>query len=184
MKKVLFFIFIFFVFYGKIYSQDAEAELRKQNIKENQDTLKWFEKLTFGGGFSLSLGSYTHVSISPIVGYRPVPFVLVGIESRYAYIKDNLNGFSSNYYGGGPFVRLIVYKGIYAQAQAEYVNYDAILYNSTTSQRIWSSAYLIGVGYRQALSEHSYSYISILWDINETATSLYTSPIIRFGFLF
>jgi len=184
MIKKIIILLVFFYIPISIFAQDAEPEFEKDKKEEVKKESRLIEKLAFGGSFSLSLGSYTRIAVSPIIGFRPLDPVLIGIEGRFAYIKDTYNGFQTYYYGAGPFARFIFFKGIYAQIQSEYMNYDEILFKSYSSRRIWNSAYLIGGGYSQQIGERSYSFISILWDINETAATLYESPIIRFGIIF
>lgn len=185
--KISVLLIVFLPGYQSLFSQDAEAEL--ENNKEKQEKVKqdlrFIDKFTFGGGFGLSFGSYTRIAVSPLVGYRPIPRVLIGAEGRYAYIKDSYNGFKTYYYGFGPLARLIVYKGFFLQAQAEFLNFDDILFNSYVSNRKWNTAVLVGAGYRQQLSERSFYYMTVLWDINDTSSSLYVNnPIIRMGITF
>lgn len=184
MIKKIIIILVFFYFPIFIFAQDAEPEFEENETEKVINPPRLIDKLAFGGGFSLSFGTYTRIAVSPIIGYRPIEPFLLGIEGRFAYIKDIYNGFQTYYYGAGPFARFTFFKGIYAQVQAEYVNYDEIIFLSYNSRRIWNSAYLVGFGYSQQIGERSYSFVSVLWDINETAATLYESPIIRFGIIF
>jgi len=178
-------LLLFLLIHSNLVAQDAEAELDSTRKEKTHTEKKFIDKFTFGGGFGLSLGSYTRIAAAPLVGYRPIERVLVGIEGRYAYIKDTYVGYKTHYYGFGPLARVILFRGLFAQAQAEFINYDQIITLSYQSHRIWSNAVLVGAGYRQALSDRSYYFITVLWNINETGSSIYVNnPIIRMGITF
>src|SRR6478736_3835127 len=41
-----------------------------------------------GGSFGISFGSYSRLSISPLIGYPLAPKVSVGLKGTYEYIHD------------------------------------------------------------------------------------------------
>jgi protein associated with RNAse G/E len=41
--------------------------------------------------------------------------------------------------------------------------------------------FLVGAGFRQFISYNTYSYIEVLWNLNENINSVYYSPVIRAG---
>lgn len=189
MKKILLFLVFSFLFTLLTRAQDAEPVFEEEKEEESiekpaKKKRKLNEKLSFGGGFDFSFGTYTVLSLSPILAYRAHERVLLGFEVRSAYVSDSYNQIKSFYYGGGPFGRIVLFKGIYFQAQAEFINYDNELFNATRPGRRWNSAIMFGGGYRQQIGERSYSYVSILWDINETSNTFFTNPIVRFGIMF
>ncbi len=184
MKKAIVFIFISLIFSFSVLAQDAEPEFEEDEVQKEKPKKKLSKKITFGGSFGLTLGTYTRVAVSPIVGFRPIERVLLGVEGRYVFIKNYYSSNSSHCYGYGPFARLILFKGFYFQAQAEFMSYDNVVFDENNPGRKNNIGLMLGGGYRQQIGERAYSFVSILYDINETANSFYLNPIIRFGITF
>lgn len=54
-------------------------------------------KLEFGGNFGLQFGDYTHISISPQVGYKVSKYASLGIGIGYNYLSDSYYERSAKY---------------------------------------------------------------------------------------
>ncbi len=74
---------------------------------------------------------------------------------------------------------------LFAHAEYELLNLEKIYYDSyynvIKAGRENVESYLVGGGYCQPIGRNSYFTIIILWNLNETALSPYTNPIIRAG---
>ncbi len=153
----------------------------------------------FGGNFGLQLGSITNIEVSPIAGYRLFPWFSVAAGPKYQLYGENYAGFKFNthIYGGRTFLRIIVigdfdefiplgfHGGLFAHAEYEALNLERQYFDLTGSEgRFWLNSVLVGGGISQPLSDRASVNIMVLWNLNETANSLYNSPIIRFGINF
>lgn len=153
----------------------------------------------FGGNFGLQFGSITNIEVSPIAGYRIFPWFSVAAGPKYQLYGENYAGFKFNthIYGGRTFLRIIVigdfdefiplgfHGGLFAHAEYEALNLERQYFDLTGSEgRFWLNSVLVGGGISQPLSDRASVNIMVLWNLNETANSLYNSPIIRFGINF
>ena len=91
----------------------------------------WKDKIYFGGYVNFSLGSYAMVGIAPMVGYKVLPFLSLGLKLRYEYISDNRYSetYNTSNYGGSLFARLASKRRIYLHA--EYAGYNYELYDES-----------------------------------------------------
>ncbi|NQU82224.1 MAG: hypothetical protein HQ543_11960 [Bacteroidetes bacterium] len=153
----------------------------------------------FGGNFGLQFGSITNIEVSPIAGYRIFPWFSVAAGPKYQLYGENYAGykFNTHIYGGRTFLRIIVigdfdefiplgfHGGLFAHAEYEALNLERQYFDLTGSEgRFWLNSVLVGGGISQPLSDRASANIMLLWNLNETANSLYNSPIIRFGINF
>ena len=153
----------------------------------------------FGGNFGLQFGSITNIEVSPIAGYRIFPWFSVAAGPKYQLYGENYAGvkFNTHIYGGRTFLRIIVigdfdefiplgfHGGLFAHAEYEALNLERQYFDLTGSEgRFWLNSVLVGGGISQPLSNRASVNIMLLWNLNETANSLYNSPIIRFGINF
>ena len=121
MKKILFVItVVLFVFTKEGFAQ-------RKNKKD--PTPKFTEKLWFGGGFDLGLGSNQfNLGLSPMVGYKISSKFSAGIRLplEYTYVKlFNARGDGLNYnnvnWGLGTFSRYKIFDRIFAHAEYNYL---------------------------------------------------------------
>lgn len=153
----------------------------------------------FGGNFGLQFGSITNIEVSPIAGYRIFPWFSVAAGPKYQLYGENYAGFKfyTHIYGGRTFLRIIVigdfdefiplgfHGGLFAHTEYEALNLERQYFDLTGSGgRFWLKSVLVGGGISQPISERASVNIMVLWNLNETANSLYNSPIIRFGINF
>ncbi len=153
-------------------------------VVEEKTHSKLREKLFFGGGLGLQFGTITQIDVMPLVGYRIAPKLATGLSFTYKYYNNSINHYNSSIYGGGVFARFIAFRNFFAHAEYEMLNLK--IFNQITSEisREWVESILIGPGYRQPLGAHSFLYIMMLWNLNESYKSPYTNPIFRVGFTF
>ena len=185
-RLAVFSVFFFFV----VISMDARTDGDRSGIGR---------RFFFGGNFGLQFGSITNIEVSPIAGYRIFPWFSVAAGPKYQLYGENYAGFKFNthIYGGRTFLRIIVigdfdefiplgfHGGLFAHAEYEALNLERQYFDLTGSEgRFWLNSVLVGGGISQPLSDRASVNIMVLWNLNETANSLYNSPIIRFGFNF
>ena len=153
----------------------------------------------FGGNFALQFGSITNIEVSPIAGYRLFPWFSVAAGPKYQLYGENYAGFkfSTHIYGGRTFARIMVigdldkfiplgfHGGLFTHAEYEALSLERQYFDLTGSEgRFWLKSVLVGGGISQPISERASVNIMILWNMNETANTLYQSPIFRFGINF
>ncbi|MCK4631282.1 MAG: hypothetical protein KAT40_07550, partial [Bacteroidales bacterium] len=75
--------------------------------------------------------------------------------------------------------------GLFAHAEYEALSLERQYFDlSGTEGRFWLKSVLVGGGISQPLSDRASANIMLLWNLNETANTLYNSPILRFGINF
>ena len=194
-------------------SLPADAQRYKKRAPEDQQTEKsdTTEKMTlrdrmvFGGNFVASFGSYTYVDISPFVGYRYTPKLLVGAGISYIYWRypvfdpvtlQEIYHYNFNIYGGRVFTQYDLFSDalshgdrIFAAGEYEGLNvpYQSLYYPYNFSRR-WIGNPFIGGGYRSSLGGRAFANITVLYNLNYAYNkqySIYGSPWqFRIGFMF
>ena len=159
------------------------------------------DRLFFGGNFGLQFGTVTNIEISPLVGYRITPRLSGGLGIRYQYYKDNRNylghiPFDIHIYSTNIFTRYMVIKninetiglglssGIFAQVEYEVLSLEKKYFEvplTFDEGRFYLHSILIGGGIYQPIGRRSGFSLMVLWNLNETASSPYSNPIIRIG---
>jgi hypothetical protein len=161
------------------------------------NTLKFSERLVYGGNFGLAFGDQTLIDLSPTIGYRlSNQFTIgTGISYKYSQIKDytlDMNSgkwydYSSNVIGGSFWARYHIIENVFAHVEVEQlqINYNYTSVNGSEPTKIKDNAgvtsVLVGGGYRQPLGNRVYFNILLLYNLNETDFSPYKNPIIRAG---
>ncbi len=157
--------------------EDFEDDISKKPEK----TLKFNEKLVYGGDFGLQLGTQTYVNLSPQIGYLIYPQFCVGtgVNLLYYSIKTMTGNFSSLNYGANLFAQYVPISFLVVHAETQLLNVKLM-----DNTRAFDLANMVGIGYRQRLGvKGSVNYL-VLWNFNQTETSLNTNPIIRINFFF
>ena len=137
----------------------------------------------FGGNLGLQFGTYTYIEIAPLAGIHLTPFLDLGIGGNYTYTHNNLSDFTNQIYGGNIFVQAEIYKPIVIHMQGEAIN-AAWANLAGDISRDWFSALLVGGGIRQYVSPKSYTFLLVLWNLNDGYNSPYNNPVIKVGFVF
>ncbi len=140
------------------------------------------DRIILGGNFGIQFGSITLIDVSPQVGYRITERFIAGVGATYQYYDDNYYHYSTNIFGGRAFLRYFVFRNFFAHAEYELLNYEPYYISPFESGRVNVNSYLIGGGYAQQIGGNSFMGFEILWNLNETAYTLYNNPIIRVGF--
>ena len=165
----------------------AKAQLPLIERDKNESTETFADHLFFGGSFGLQFGSQTYVEIAPIIGYNINPKLAAGLGLKYTYYNYSdsySNSYSTNIYGGGPFVRYVLFQGLFLHAEYEILNLEVPDPYYLTYKRENISSVFLGGGYRQMIGEKSSLDFLLLYNINESSNSPYVNPVIRIGFGF
>ena len=161
------------------------------------NSLKFSQRLVYGGNFGLAFGSQTLIDLSPTIGYRLTEQFTIGtgISYKYNQIKDytlDLNSnrwydYASNVFGGSLWARFHIIENVFAHAELEQlqINYKYTSVSGSTPRKVNNNvgvtSALVGGGYRQQIGNNVYFNIMLLYNLNETDFSPYKNPIVRAG---
>lgn len=131
----------------------------------------WKERIVTGGGLGLSFSSYQDfISVSPIIGYAFTKKFVAGTGLTYTYTKykDVSPGkdVTTSNYGINPFMRYTVFRGIFLQAEYEYLNYEAILIPSLEKQRSNWDSFMAGGGVMQPIGNRAGLFFMVLYNFS------------------
>ncbi len=175
------------------------ASVAKGQFKEEKPPLR--DRMFFGGNFWMSFGTVTDIEISPLLGFFVSPRLAVagGIKYRfYRYKNDPVLPDGSHIYGFNVFTRYYIIpdmsewiKGlnlsVFTHAEYEGLSLDNY-YDATsttyTPGRFWINSVLVGGGISQRIGQRSAINLMLLYNLNESANSLESNPVIRVGFSF
>lgn len=104
------------------------------------------DRFFFGGGVGLSFGEVDYLEVSPLFGFRVHPKVDLGLSLTYRWRNDDRYDVTTTDYGAAVFGRVRVYRGLFAEADVEYLSWEAI-YSDFSEERIGSTSFLAGGGY-------------------------------------
>jgi len=149
-----------------------------------------FDRMYFGGGFSLSFGTITSVYVSPVVGYMINRSLSGGVGITYQFYKDDRFNYQTNTYGGKLFLRQnfnLLKLPLFLYAEYENLNFefgrilpnDQIIYT-----REWIPALFLGGGFFQPFGRRGGFSITAMYNvIYDDIRSPYNSPwVFRVGF--
>jgi hypothetical protein len=189
-------VIVFSLFAASLVAQVEEPVPAEKKDKGKKEKMAPSERIVFGGDLGLSFGSITYIKLAPVVGYRVLPRLTLGLGPIYIFEKYKNLGFETSTYGGKAVASFTVLRGsdlgerfalgdIMLHVENEVVsveNYNDSRY--TYQERLWIDNFLVGGGISQALGNRLAISIFVLWDITQNKNSpyYYTSPIIKFGF--
>ena len=135
------------------------------------------EKIYYGGYINFSFGTYTSIGIEPMIGYKIIPRLSVGVKIRYDYVQYKGSGTEYSYsnYGGSLFARLSVLKRLYLHAEYAGYNYEKYDQTDGSSSRIWVPYLFLGAGFNQPLGGRASLNAQVLFDVLQNENSQYHS---------
>ncbi|CAG5071597.1 hypothetical protein DYBT9623_03593 [Dyadobacter sp. CECT 9623] len=141
--------------------KDTNRVAEKKPVVEFKQ-LPFIERLRAGGGFGLSLGTFTNINLSPMVGYELTEKLVGGVGITYMFFKQRYFD-AYSYYGGKGFLMYNVIKPINLIAEVEPLN---VVGNYQKRQWIVSpmlgAAYSVPTGGRIAKAVH----FTLLYNFN------------------
>ena len=146
----------------------------------------FWNKISIGGGFGLQFGTYTYVGLSPLINYHLTDHFMIGAGPIYQYehVDDPYFGtYSSSTYGGriagtaflpGELSRVMI------MAEYDIINIPVEELNSqgyVVEVRSNLGLPIVGIGYKEPVSNKLFFYIYIFRDLsNNPASPYYTGP--------
>jgi hypothetical protein len=128
-------------------------EIRAQlDSAQKESTLKKIiDRTLFGGSFGVQFGNTTLLNLSPALAYKLNDRVYLGAGFTYQYINWVQTPFDAHMYGTRVFPIVDIWRGIFATAEYEWLNYPdfAIL----PSIRRNNHAFFLGGGYLQRINK-------------------------------
>jgi len=176
----------------------------KVDPKQDENPYPTARRLYFGGNGFLSLGTFTDIELSPIVGYWLTPRFSPGIGVKYQYLSTTYYGprISTNVFGATAFADYLVIKnlnkmfekmksnvGIMAHIEYECLSLDNAYFGFTDqspNSRFLQQNFYAGAGIRQPIGENSSFYVLILFNLSGSSefSSYSSNPVFRIGFTF
>ncbi|MBR0570410.1 hypothetical protein KB205_07275 [Microvirga sp. STS03] len=161
-----------------VQEEPEEAEKEKQ---------EFIDKLYFGGSFGLQFGSYTNITLLPIIGYKVTDKFSVGTGVVYHFISDG--GISLNNFGGRGFTQMEVFDimdgALLAHAEVEVLSREYLMLDNSNRPlyklRKTMTLPMIGIGYRQRIGEKASLDLLLLYNANDDIVNPYSNPVIRAG---
>lgn len=147
---------------------------------------RWY----FGGNVGAYFGDVTDIEISPLVGYRLTHNFSIGTGMTYIYYNYQdpygYQSYSTNMWGLRFFAREMVYRNFFAYGEMEFLNLNEPNIVSGELHNYTISTPFVGVGFSQPLGGTTFTYLMILWNLNNTDiySPYYINPVIRVGFIF
>lgn len=162
------------------------------------DEPSYSQRIFWGGGFGFTLGSVTHVDVSPIIGYRITNRLSAGVGGIYQFFKYPAYNVQTSIYGAKVFTSVTLIKdlsnifpfgenmgGLLLHAEFEEINIEKGIFSlSQDNERIWVSCPLAGLGYQLPIGRRSYMIVYVLLNLYETQDSPYGNPVFRMSFQF
>jgi len=179
-----FFLLSFFVVVSlNAVAQDEDYARDSGQEKSNSFS---FDKVQFGGGASLQLGTQTLVEISPRAILPLSDRFYMGAGVRGIFYRIDMNriygygGISQSFiYGGSTFLDFLITESIVAHGEFEALNFS--YYDDLTQEmdRKWISGLFAGGGYRQYFNDgRSFVEFLLLYNFNFSPLSPYSSPFL------
>ena len=199
MKKLILHISLLLLFsfaFNQLFAQDEDYSRKiekpgkvKDEKKNKSSADDGQSKFIIGGGIGLQFGTQTFIELSPKLGYRIIPKVIVGggILYRYYHYEDPLTHliYQGSDYGGSVFTSYELIRNLFGWAELELINFDYYDYKANMNSRITVASPFVGVGYRQQMGEKGFFQLAFLYNLNYTSNSPYGSPLVtRIGFFF
>lgn len=198
MKRSLYTLLLVIASVMFIGGQDLHAQIiSKETTPSTQESPKkqerqikrlWNWDNVFVGGIPGFGMSNTTVSFNIAVetGYFIHKRFALGVRFNYLYYRDTFYDFNFNIFGGGPFARGYIWKGIFAQVEYEMLSVGDFRVVDSFGQllgtvRIRTNAFLVGGGYHGNYDDGFGYYAAILFNVLQTETFIYPNPSIRIG---
>lgn len=170
----------------RVIQQKPLPEPVKQEDEKEEMSFK--ERLYTGGSFGLQFGTYTNISLLPILGYRVTEKWNIGAGVVYHYIKGG--NISLNNYGGRGFTQFELFNigdgAVLAHSEVEVLSSEYLVFDNSGYymgiRRKTVALPLAGLGYRQRISDRASFDILLLYNFSQDDANPYDNPVIRAGF--
>ncbi len=177
-----------FAQYENTSGKKREGAVKKRPGKKKERI--FFAGAMLGAGFS---NTSAYVDVAPVIGIEPVKNLQFGLRFNYTYESREIwNGFNYerlnlHHYGASILGRYILYKGLFAQVEYEYLSYDNVWFQETSpgfwqkyETRIPVYTLFVGGGYFQRFG-NGFASFALLFPVYESQ-SFYLIPTVRIAF--
>jgi len=186
MKRYLFLLSLLFI---SLISSAQFIDDEEPEYAEEKEVPKFTDNLFFGGNIGLVFGSYTYINLSPIIGYRITDKFSAGTGFIYEYVKDNryIPTYETTIYGGKFFAQYVLFDYVILYAEDNIISlekkYYDVIHNFPSNGRFVLNVPWIGGGIYQQAGKGG-MYFMILFNLNNSTNSPYSSYEYRLGFNF
>jgi opacity protein-like surface antigen len=176
----------------------------KQQRKQEPKGFDW-SRIVVGGTLGFGMGDNTLAfSIAPVIGYRITDKLAAGIGFGYQYYKQkdffevpdlftnevHYYDYKASMISASVWARYLILDKLFVHAEYEhnFFSFNDYHYNSSGGiepfkERLDVPSVLLGVGYRQPISENASMYIMAFYDVLQREYSPYKGSIQpRIGF--
>jgi hypothetical protein len=162
----------------------TEAPQEIKPPKQEKNKIPFKDRIYVGGNLGLQFGNETYIDISPLVGYKFTEKITAGAGVTYIYYryKSSYINYNTNIYGGRVFGRYFFIPSLFAHAEVELLNMELFNTNKNEYYRKNILSPFVGGGYIQRIGNNSGIYLMLLYNLNDSAESPYSNPIVRIGF--
>lgn len=153
---------------------------QQQTVTPSPQNNFW-EKVQFGGGLGLSIGSgYTDIAVSPSVIYNINTIVAVGTALQFGYASAK-NDYSSTIYGASLIGLVNPVPQVQLSVELEEINVNTDYKYYGDPNPFWNTALYVGAGYRTGNVTIGVRY-DVLFDKNNGYYSEAFMPFARVYF--
>lgn len=145
------------------------------------------DQLVLGGDFRFTLGQQLSVGVAPMLGYKLMDKFVVGARLGYSFdrmkidysqlpVSATTNVFTYNTFSGGLWARYLLFESVYIHTALEYNFFQDYQYDSNyqlVKTGIQSPSVLVGIGFRQPVSDRVSFNTTILYDVLNDPNSYY-----------
>jgi len=155
--------------------------LAQQQTNNNKKQNEFWDKVQFGGGVGLGIGSgYTDISLSPSAIYNFNNYVALGLGVQYAYAKQKTD-FASHLYGGSIIGLFTPFEEAQLSAELEQLRVNVDFGPYSGSEDYWNTGLFLGAGFRTGNVTVGVRY-NVLHNKNKSAYSEAFMPFARVFF--
>lgn len=126
MKNLIILLFVL-LFSVISLAQDFQSNPGEINpFKSDKLSKSFSDNLYFGGEVGFSLGTYTAIGLSPIIGYKITPQVHFGLKAGFEHAWDGRYDPTVEYnnYGGSAILRYLPVRNVYLFTEGAYYSYE------------------------------------------------------------
>ena len=170
------FVLFFSLFSMSFYAQQTELPKAK--------TGAFWEKVQFGGGLGLGIGSgYTNITVAPSAIYNFNDYFSFGTGLQYSYLKQR-DFYSSNVFGGSLIGLFNPIEELQLSMEIEETNVHNTYIDNVAGdykRSFWNTGLFIGAGLRQDNFTIG-GRINVLYDKNKDIYGSAFMPFVRVFF--
>lgn len=147
------------------------------------------DNLSVGGSFGLQFGDITFIELEPLLSYHFNQSFMVGIGPIYQYenVQYQVYGlaYTSSLYGARITALYFLPEDlsrIFIMGEFDELNLPEVGQFTYQLSRGYLSLPMLGIGYKEAVSDKAFFCIYGLWNFNNSYYNPFTNPLINVGF--